>query len=354
MESPRGFVLFLPLMRTLFALCALAACAARPRGLPPSAAQRFDVDAPVLMGPVDALAAPPDALAWAPLSDGSRATLHADGALTLDLADRPLARVTVLHPAQCALAPWGARAIAFCADEGVEPSALGASSPRLMVLHGDASQWVASRDGRTLTRRGACDPADADASVMIACSLEPDGRWREWRTDAPGALLDRHGAYALVTRCARDAPCAVSLFEIDLARWRPVLLPDPAARWVRAGFDADGRVVGIVHTGAREAIGWFVSGSPEASLRALRLPAAVDDGATDGPDRAVFLRGDEAWFTDDGGLSLRPLRGWREVAAAPSGAAPQRMGGRVACSAARCAVSRIFEARLARRGAGVP
>lgn len=347
-------MLFLPLMRTFFAACALAACAARPRGLPPSSAQRFDVEAPVLMAPVDALAAAADVLAWAPLSDGARATLRADGTLTLDLDDHPVARVTVQRPDRCALAPWGARAVAFCADDGVEASTLGASIPRLVVLRADAAQWVASRDGRTLTRRGACDPADADASVMVACSLEPDGRWRAWRTDAPGALLDRHGAYALVMRCARGAPCDLWLFDIDLARWRSVLLPDPAARWVRAGFDADGRLVGVVHTGARDAVGWFVRGSPEASLRALRLPAPVDDCATDGPDRAVFLRGGEAWVTDDGGLSLRPLRGWRDREAAPRGAAPERVGTRAACSAGVCAIARTFEARLPRRGAGVP
>lgn len=347
-------MLFLPVMRTFFAACALAACAARPRGLPPSSAPRFDVETPVLMGPVEAVAAPADVLAWAPLSDGARVALHADGALTLDLDGRSVARATVRHPERCALAPWGARAVAFCADDGVEAATLGASIPRLVVLRADASQWVPARDGRTLTRRGACDPSDADASVMVACSLEADGRWREWRTDAPGALLDRHGAYALVTRCARDAPCAVSLFEIDLARWRPVLLSDPAARWVRAGFDADGRVVGIVHTGAREAVGWFVRGAPEASLRALRLPEPADDCATDGRDGAVFLRGAAAWVTDDGGLSLRPLRGWRDGEASPRGAAPGPVGMRAVCSAGACAIARSFEVRLPRRGAGVP
>ncbi len=322
--------------------------------IPPPIRLRIETPSPVLMGPLDARPAAPDVRAWVPLPDGARATLHADGAVTLDARGRTVERLSVRAPDRCSLAPWGARAIVFCPDEGADPPSLGAVSSRLVALRGDRARWVPSRDGRTLSREGPCDPRDAADDVMTACSLEPDGRWREWRTDAPGALLDRHGALAIALRCARDAPCAVGLFDIDLARWRPLPLPDTAARWVRAGFDADGRVVGIVRTGAREAVGWFVSGAPGAVLRALRLPEPVDDAATDGPERAVFTRGSEAWATDDGGLSLRPVRGVAGVDAPAPRDAAARLGEDAACVGEVCALAGRFELRLDRRARGVP
>ena len=347
-------------MRTFFAVCALAACAARPRGLPPSSAQRFDVEAPVLMGPVEAVAAAAGVLAWSPLSDGARATLRADGALTLDLDDRPVAQVRVQRPERCVLAPWGARAVAFCADDGVEASTLGASIPRLVVLRADASQWVPSRDGRTLTRRGACEPSDADASVMVACSLEPDGRWREWRTDAPGALLDRHGAYALVTRCARDAPCAVSLFAIDLAQWRPVLLPDPAARCARASTPTGGSLGSFTRALARPS-GGSCAARPRLRCARCACPSPSTTAPPTGPTGRCFCaatrRGSPTTEgsrcgRSAGGATARLRRGaprpsaWGRALCAPQGCARSREPSKCDCLGGEQAYRRKFLRRV--------
>ncbi len=312
---------------------------------------RIDVATPVLMGPVEA-SLTPDVERWAPLADGSTVTLSNTGVTLIAPDGSVTARHALRDPTRCAPRAWGPRALVFCPDEGDDPMQLPSPAPRVVVLRSAPGRWIASRDGLSLTREGPCDDGPA-ADVLTACSFE-DGRWQEWRTDSPGALLDRYGALALATRCARGSPCEVSLYDIDLARWRPVLLPDATARWVRGGFDRDGALVGVVHTGARDAVGWFVRGAPGAAMSVLRLPAPVDDAATDGRDVALFLRGDEAWITDDRGVSLRPVRGCARGAAANASASSLRMSRGAACEGARCAIDARCAVRARRRGADIP
>lgn len=350
---PRAPALFSALVRSLIPVCALVACASRARVIPPEARMRLDVAEPVLMGPIETAPAT-DARAWAPLADGSRVVITDDGAALVAPDGSVSARRPLREPARCTPRAWGARGLVFCPDEGDDPASIPSPAPRMAVLRGDPDVFLPSRDGLALTREGPCDgDAPATGAVLTACSYE-DGQWREWRTDAPGALLDRYGSLALATRCVRGAPCEVGLYDIDLARWRPVLLPDATARWVRGGFDTDGALVGIVHTGAREAVGWAVRGAPGAAMRALRLPAPVDDAATDGRDRAVFLRGAEAWITDDGGVSLRPVRGCVVSAATNASDTSLRMGRRAACEGALCAIATRCAVRARVRGADIP
>lgn len=331
---PRPRALFSGLVRRLLPLCALAGCAGSGRVLEGTAHLRLDAVTAALAAPIDAVTLP-DALAWAPLADGHRVTVTADGARITDVRGA----VTEAHPlrdaSRCVPRAWRDRAVIFCRDEGLDARSLPSPLPRLVVLRGDAEGWIASRDGLSLTREGPCDaetPADA---TLTACSFE-DGRWREWRTDAAGALLDRYGSLALVTRCVGDAPCDVWLYDIDLARWHPTRLPDATSRWTRVGFDPDGRLAGVAHSGARDGVPWFVVGPPGASLRALRLPEDVDDVAVGARGVAVFLRGESAWFTDGDGRTLRPVRGCALHPTAP--VALRRAGHSVACEAGECAI----------------
>ncbi len=341
-------MMFLHAMRRLATVCLLLGCAAPRNTIPAPPRLRLEADAPVLMGPV-ACEAAPDGTAWAPLANGGRVTVSPEGASLVASNGTVSARRPLRDPSRCTALAWRDRGVVFCADEGDAPETLAGAPPRLLVLRGDAREWVASRDGETLTREGACFAEAPVEGVLSACSFE-DGAWREWRTDARGALLDRYGSLALVTRCGEVA-CDVALFDIDLARWHQALLPDAAGRWVRAGFDSDGSLVGVMHTGSREALGWFVTGRPDGAMRALRLPAAVDEAATDGRDRALFLRGGESWFTDDGGLSLRPLTG---VPSASPGGAPLRPGRGVVCEGATCVIAHRCAVRARPRGQSVP
>lgn len=350
---PRAPALFSALVRSLIPVCALLACASRSRVIPPEARMRIDVAEPVLMGPVETSPST-DARAWAPLADGSRVVITDDGAALVAPDGTVSARRPLSAPSRCAPRAWGARGLVFCPDEGDDPGRLPSPAPRMAVLRGDPDAYVASRDGLTLSREGTCDAAAPPSGGDLAvCSYE-DGQWREWRTDTPGALLDRYGSLALATRCARGSQCEVSVYDIDLARWRAVLLPDATARWVRGGFDTDGSLVGVVHTGVRDAVGWMVRGAPGAAMRVLRLPAPVDDAATDGRDRAVFLRGADAWITDDGGLSLRPVRGCATSAAPNASATSLRMGRGAACEGALCAIAARCAVRARIRGADIP
>ena len=341
-------MMFLRAMRRLALACALLGCASTSNTIPAAPRLRIDPNVPVLMGPV-ACAPSPTGTTWAPLADGGRVTVSPEGASLVARDGSLSARRPLRDPSRCAPLAWHDRGVIFCADDGDAPETLAGEPPRLIVLRGDARDWVASRDGETLTREGPCSADAPSEASLVACSFE-EGSWREWRTDARGSLLDRYGSLALVTRC-RDALCDVTLFDIDLARWREAMLPDAAGRWVRAGFDVDGAIVGVMHTGTSDAVGWFVRGLPGASMRSFRLPAAVDDAATDGRDRGLFLRAGESWLTDDGGISLRPVTGGSRESPAQTSL---RMGRGAVCEGGDCAIAQRCGVRARPRGMGVP
>lgn len=290
-------------LRTVSALCALAACGPRARAHLPPVRLRLDVSVALAGPPAVSVTAPRDALAWAPLDDGARAVLGTDGVVRVLDGDRELARRAVLRPSACALRVWGLRALLFCPEEGVVPTAPGLRFERAEVIRDSADRWVLAVDGSTLTHEGPCDGDDGPLDALAACTRDPDGRWRTWQTDAPGTLLDQRGHEALATRC-RDGGCEVARFDIDTARWHPLWFRDVSARWVTVGFDGDGDVAGLVRTGVEPTVTWFVHGHAAEALTAVRLPFEVSALSVGGPTLAL-VGGGGAWCSGDAAHTLR-------------------------------------------------
>lgn len=322
--------------------------------------------------PVEARPLPDGARAAVPLAGGAWARWEADGQVRIHDADGTPGTSLEARPipdAGCALLPWGARCVVRCdRDPGLSPGGdlFTPATPRVGLLRAPAADLLPGREGRTLTRVGPCRPRAVDLGPsldVVACTLSPDRPWREWTAPGEGRVVDVYDGLALVALRtsmtvpgrARAVSWSVRVYDIDHGQYLPTVLGEPTARWVRAGFAADGRVVGVVHTGTvQRPQGWYAVGSAGASLRMIPLPVAADDvGALD-DERAVFTAGPSAVVTADGAL-FRPVQGL-----SPEGATgainleegPRRAGERVRCAGDACAVDGAFVLRVPRPGEG--
>ncbi len=205
---------------------------------------------------------------------------------------------------------------------------------------------VVSRDGRTRTRRGPCQPdAPAPTTALVACTTGADGHAREWSDPDGGALLDVYDGAALITRDGE-----VFRFDIDLARETPLSLPEPTARWLRAGFTASGMLVGLVRTGTlRDPRTSWVHGPGAGPLAMEDVPVDADDIDT-ADDTAVCVGAGT-------GAAVSAL-GWRRRITFPSpgphavssAQTVRRAGERVRCDAGRCVVDGMWVVQLSHTG----
>lgn len=343
MAASRAAVPLRPL--ALVSLCALA-CASTP--VIPRATSR----PPTPVAPIDAAAPPEGVLVEVPLRDGRALTLRASGALERRRGDEADARLSVPDPAGCALRAWGDRGLALCpAGDAAAGTLFGPESPWLAVLRGSMSSVIPGSDGRTLTRNGPCDRgAEHDASrESLACTWREGQGWRAWTVDRAGArVLDVYDHHALVRWVERvelpERPPitheVVGLYDVARAQWLPLSAPDPTARWVCAGFDADGRVRALVHTGtttAPQAWRLLGGGARESTrLQARPLPFAAEDfGALDDL-RMVLVRGGDIAATRDAQRVI-PVRS-AVTLDPPVRREATRCGDRVVCGADRCTV----------------
>lgn len=334
-----------PRRSLLLSLCAVA-CATTPPPPPPPRPAR-----PVV--PLDADALPEGALAEVPLRDGRTLTLRASGALERRRGDAVDARLEVPDPAGCALRPWGDRGLALCPEGAPARGTLfGPDSPWLAALRGPMAAVIPGSDGRSLTRNGPCEAGgEYDLSrESVACTWREGAGWRAWTVDRPDArVLDVFDQRALVRWVDRvelpERPPitheVVGLYDIARARWIPLSPADPTARWVCAGFDGEGRVRALVHTGTPAAPrAWRLSSADAREetprLQARPLPFAAEDfGALDDL-RMVLVRGAEVVAMREAERAV-PVRGGPAREAPPRREAT-RCGERVVCGADRCTV----------------
>jgi len=331
-------------------LALLLGCATRPPPPPPPPPR------PAPIEPLRAEALPEGVIRTMPLHGGRTLSLRADGALTRTTAGVEDARVTVADPARCALHAWGERGFAACEGEG-ESVMFAPTAPALGVLRGDMARVIAGRDGRTLARAGACDANRGieARTESAACRWVEGVGWRTWTVDRPQAqLLDIYGQRALLRWTERtelpERPAVahevVGLYDIDGGHWVPLTASEPTARWICAGFDDEGWVRGIVHTGTTTAPrAWRVLGDETGGagprLQARPLPFAAEDFAEIDETRAVFVRGDEAVLMRDA-THVAPVRGEGALTARPWRHAT-RCGERVACDGLRCVIDGIWQ-----------
>lgn len=306
-----------------------------------------------------------DPQAAAPLDDGTWVRFERDGRVRIVSAEGDELG-TLATPAEgCSLEPWSTRAFVRC-DGAVEPSPegpFGASAPRLARFGRDANDLFASRDGRSLTRNGPCRRAAVDlgpeASELSACTLSGERPWRTWTAPAEGFVIDVFDSQALIAvrnsvmvpGRPRSVDWSVRRYDIDHATWLPLVLAEPTARWVVAGFTREGRVAGLVEAGGPGHVeSFYVLGDPaRAVLRSFALPRLADDVATLRDETAVFT-GPEGPFLTLDGVSFRALSGDGGAATSAHEASaregPRRPGARVRCADQRCAVDGRWAFRL--------
>jgi hypothetical protein len=284
---------------------------------------------------------------------GSRTTTSVSGKHRRAASVHPAMRLLALALAPsllaCAPAPrlWAHPAAAAAPTQGpiaaerVEPAADGPA----------ADGAVASADGASRTRVGPCRPqaaapGDPDAA-LVACTFTPDRQWREWHFPGGGTLLDVYDGAALVARTSEAGDVDVVRYEIDLGRATPLTLPEPTARWRRAGFTSTGMVVGLAATGTAERPGSaWVRGAADGTLTMYALPIEADDLGVDGP-LAVCVGA--------AGAAVASTLGWSRRVSLPAGAAPPaaagragvgRAGERVRCAAGRCVIDGVARVTL--------
>lgn len=279
-----------------------------------------------------------------------------DGTIVVtDSHGSELSRRAINREAVCVLSPWGARVVARCdASVTVDTETFLRTSPRIVVTHRAS---FASRDGVTLAHGGPCSlhggssvtTTDAPLSGLTACSFTPDRGWREWTAPGDGDLVDMYQRLALITlRPRTDAVEASSesltdlrLYDLDSARFLPLRLSDPTARWVRAGFSRTGNVIGLARTGTRQSPQvWLVSATPGAPLRARTLPRPFIDFDLADDHRGVYIDCTEAFLSDGDGA-------WSRIESTPFArttgcdslhSQPLRNGQFVQCSGLHCAL----------------
>jgi hypothetical protein len=212
---------------------------------------------------------------------------------------------------------------------------------------------VDSADGRSRTRAGPCQPDGTRApeeGVVVACTFTPERQWREWRFPGAGQLLDVHDGVALIARPSATGDTDIVRYDIDQGRSRVLTLPEPTARWRRAGFTRSGMLAALVRTGTAEhpRTAW-VYGPTDGALTMEALPMEADD---------LGVEGDVAVCVGASGAAVVSTLGWSRGVEMPPGAlragAPGegvgRTGERVRCGAGRCVIDGV--ARVTLRGEG--
>ncbi len=223
----------------------------------------------------------------------------------------------------------------------------------------DPDGAFASADGHSRSRQGPCQRETRETErpaadePMRACTFTPDRGWREWTFPDPGVLLDVFDGVALIARRDRDGYVDVVRYDVDLGRARPLTLPEPTARWARAGFTRSGMLVGLVRTGTDERPGSaWVRGATDGTLSLSALPFDADDlGTTD--DLTVCV--------GPGGAAVVSSLGWSrrvDLPAAPAVAqrprtAVGRAGERVVCAMGQCVIDGVARVALEPSGGGV-
>lgn len=219
----------------------------------------------------------------------------------------------------------------------------------------DPDGAFASADGRSRSRQGPCDrdagPAPA-AEAMVACTFTPERGWREWSFPGPGVLLDVFDGAALVARTNPAGDVDVVRYDIDLGRARTLSLPEPTARWARAGFTSSGMLAGLARTGTAErpSSAW-VRGPTDGTVSMSPLPLDADDiGTTD----------DQTVVVGPGGAAVVSSLGWSRRVDLPAGtsaaARPRaevgRAGERVVCAMEQCVIDGTARVVLDPHGGG--
>ena len=205
---------------------------------------------------------------------------------------------------------------------------------------------LSSRDGRTRTHPGPCQTDAAHpGSSLVACTTGPDGVAHEWTARAGGTLLDVFDGVALIGRAGE-----VIRYEIDAARETPMALPEPTARWVRAGFTADGSLFGLARTGTNDhpRAAW-VHGPGSGPLAMDALPLDADD---------LDISDDRAVCVGPEGAMVASLLGWHRRITLPAPLPPtadrhaeiRRAGERVRCDADRCVIDGAVFVQLSHTG----
>ena len=324
-----------------------------------SSARPVTVEPPRELGALTATPLPDGALALTLLQDDTRAAIFDAGHAAIIGADgRAVERLAVPDAARCAIVPWGARAFALCPD--APDTARGfftPDSPRLARWNVPAERFITSRDGQSLTLRGPCPPegsspdaarhAAADDGTVVGCTFTRERPWREWRANLPGDVVDVFGDRAILRRHVSASPTPdgphvydVGFYDIDTARWWPVTLTDVTARWLRVGFDRQGRLLGVACTGTSDSPrAWRVTASPGAPAQMEPLPFAVDDLDTLDARTTVAVSERGVFVSDDRWASFRTVRG--AVARTPSARPferPARIATRVICQRRACVV----------------
>jgi len=223
----------------------------------------------------------------------------------------------------------------------------------------DPDGAFASADGRSRSRQGPCqrDAREADRvpadEPMKACTFTPGRGWHEWTFPEPGVLLDVFDRVALVARTNRDGDVDVMRYDINLGRATRLMLPEPTARWARAGFTRSGMLAGLVRTGTADRPGSsWVRGATDGTLTMSALPFDADDlGTTD--DLTVCV--------GPGGAALVSAVGWsRRIDLPATSTATQRpradvarAGERVVCAMGQCVIDGVARVVLDPSGGGV-
>jgi len=223
----------------------------------------------------------------------------------------------------------------------------------------DPDGAFASADGRSRSRQGPCQREAREADrvpadePMKACTFTPERGWREWTFPEPGVLLDVFDGVALIVRTNRDGDVDVVRYDVDLGRATRLTLPEPTARWARAGFTRTGMLAGLVRTGTVDHPGSaWVRGATDGTLTMSALPFDADDlGTTD----------DVTVCVGPGGAALVSAAGWtRRVDLPAASTATQRprsevgrAGERVVCAMGQCVIDGVARVTLEAPGGGV-
>nr|MBK7070102.1 hypothetical protein [Deltaproteobacteria bacterium] len=216
---------------------------------------------------------------------------------------------------------------------------------------------IASADGRSRTRPGHCTPeAEAPRNQsepeVVGCTFTPERSWREWRYPGAGDLLDVYDGVALIAQSSPSGVLDVVRYDIDQGSARVLTLPEPTARWRRAGFTRSGMLVGLVRTGTAERPGTsWVRGPLSGPFTMEALPMEADD---------LGVEGDLGLCVGASGAAVVSPLGWSRgvqmppgtLRGAATGPGVGRAGERVRCEAGQCVIDGVARVTLREGGGG--
>lgn len=216
---------------------------------------------------------------------------------------------------------------------------------------------IASADGRSRTRPGHCTPEPEAARSpsepeVVGCTFTPERSWREWRYPGAGDLLDVYDGVALIAHSSASGVLDVVRYDIDQGTARVLTLPEPTARWRRAGFTRSGMLVGLVRTGTAERPGTsWVRGPLSGPFTMEALPMEADDLGVEG-DLGVCVGASGAAVVSPLGWSRGVQMPPGTLRGAATGPGVGRAGERVRCEAGRCVIDGVARVTLPGGGGG--